>query len=65
MKRTFTCDQCGGTFPRAWSDDEATAEARDVFGRDPETDPTMAVVCDDCYQAIMAALGHEDKGTPQ
>lgn len=50
MSATFTCDRCGGTFPKAWSDDEAEAESRELFG---EIEPTeRAVICDDCFKAV-------------
>jgi len=51
----YRCAACGGTFEEAWTDEEANAEARDVFGMDHEQDPTMALVCDDCYKAMIAA----------
>ena len=47
---TFTCELCGGTFPKAWSDAEAQAEAV-TNGFDIQGD--TAVVCDDCYDKIM------------
>lgn len=49
---TYTCAHCGGTFRHGWSDDEAKAEARDVFGVDPDEDRTMAIICDDCYREL-------------
>jgi hypothetical protein len=51
---TFTCAACGGTFEKGWSDEEAAAEALEVWGPlDPDDEAT---VCDDCYKAIMAEL---------
>jgi hypothetical protein len=52
----FTCDACGGTFDKGWSDAEAATESRAVFGKDRTQDPTMAEVCDDCYKAMMMWL---------
>lgn len=49
---TFTCANCGQTFDKGRSDEEAMAESVAGFG---EYDPDdLCVVCDDCYQAIMA-----------
>jgi len=56
MAETYICAACGGTFATKWSDEEAAAESREVFGVDPDTDPTMAIVCDDCYKAITTAF---------
>lgn len=57
----YTCAQCGGTFNRASDDAPAIAEAARDFGvPDASTDPRMAIVCDDCYRALMAwAQEHE------
>lgn len=56
MAETFTCASCGWTFETSWSDEEACAESRDAFGVDIHQDPTMAVVCDDCYKAMTTAI---------
>lgn len=50
----FTCDSCGETFPKGWSDEEARAEADELFGDDLGDDP--AVVCDDCFNAMTAKI---------
>ena len=50
MSETYKCAQCGGTFDKGWTDDEALAE-KSANGFD-ELD--CAVVCDDCYKTIMA-----------
>ncbi len=55
---TFTCDQCGGTFPFEWSDEKAREEAR-ANGFDPDA-PDMAILCDDCYKAVMAQRAEID-----
>lgn len=47
----YTCKKCGGTFKKAWSDEEAIAETMAVHGVDSTTG--MDVVCDDCYREIM------------
>ncbi len=51
MNETFTCAECGQTFPTAWSDEEATREMNATFPglQKEEAD----VVCDECYQKIM------------
>lgn len=46
---TFTCEACGGTFPKAWSDAEALAESREILGEIPPDQ--VAVICDECYKA--------------
>ncbi len=56
MAETYTCAACGGTFDKEWSDEEAFAESRETFGVDITHDPTMAVLCDDCYQALATAM---------
>lgn len=55
---TFTCAVCGGTFPKAWTDEEAEEEAvRAGFGDVPAEE--RALVCDVCYPIVMALNGHE------
>jgi Fe2+ or Zn2+ uptake regulation protein len=48
---TFTCEECGGTFPREWSDEKAREEAK-ANGFDPDG-VDIAIVCDDCYKKLM------------
>ena len=51
----FTCANCGATHEKGWSDEEAAAEAEENFPGIDVSDPDEApVVCDDCYQRIMA-----------
>lgn len=52
---TFLCAQCGGTFPKGWSDDEAIAEATDN-GFDLADPDDLVVVCDDCYEKMSALI---------
>ncbi len=53
----YRCEDCGGTFDKARSTEEAEREAFENFGvRQASTHPGMALVCDDCYQEIMAAM---------
>jgi DNA-directed RNA polymerase subunit RPC12/RpoP len=52
---TYTCEACGKTFPKGWSDEEAAAEAEELFpGINPGDPAEAGVVCDGCYQTIMA-----------
>ena len=51
---TYTCDHCGGVFDSGRTEAEANAEARANWGVDRTQDPTMAVICDDCYRAMLA-----------
>lgn len=54
----FECASCGGVFPKAWSDAEAEAEAKqDPYGlhSPPADDPfngETVTVCVDCYRAM-------------
>lgn len=48
--KTFVCNACGGTFEKAWSEDEALAEMRARFGDIPEM--KRAIVCADCITAV-------------
>ena len=55
MTDTFTCDNCGDVFDKAWSDEEATAEAEELFPGIDVSDPAeTGIVCDGCYEHIMA-----------
>jgi hypothetical protein len=50
----FTCASCGGTFKKGWSDEEAAAEAQELFPGIDVSDPDEAgVVCDGCFRHIM------------
>ena len=51
--KTYTCAACGGTFEEAWTDEEAAVEYQEVFGHLATS--SMAVVCDDCYNAMVKA----------
>lgn len=53
--RTFVCEACDGEFPASPPED-VLADAVSVFGL-PDPDgppPQMALVCDNCYQQMMA-----------
>lgn len=49
MSNTYTCEACGGTFDKGWSDEEAEAELKTTFGVDKQD---CGLVCDDCYKAM-------------
>ena len=60
MSETFTCDNCGATHEKGWSDAEAAAEAEGNFPGMNISDPAeAALVCDDCYQHIMGRVRAE------
>jgi hypothetical protein len=51
----FTCEHCGRTYEKAWSDEEARAEMDVLFrmlsGRVPES-----VLCDECHADLLEWL---------
>jgi hypothetical protein len=51
---TYLCEECGGRFEKAWSDDEAAAERETLFPGVEIAD--CAVVCDDCFKLILAVV---------
>ena len=52
---SYTCERCGGTFKKGWSDEEAIAEATALFPAGHIAAPEdQATVCDPCFQEIMA-----------
>ena len=55
--REFICENCGETFYSERSDEEAEAEAQFLFGELSEED--KAILCDDCFQKLMAWLKKE------
>lgn len=52
----FLCANCGKTFERGWSDEEAQAEAESLIPADQFEESGTAVVCDDCFKAIMGRV---------
>ena len=57
---TFTCESCGETKEKGWSDAEAAAEAEELFPGIDVSDPAEAgMVCDGCYQHIMGRVHAE------
>lgn len=56
----YRCEGCGNTFENDWTEEEANAEAMDNFGvSEASKDPNMAIVCDDCYEALMSHMAPE------
>jgi hypothetical protein len=53
----FTCECCGGTFPKAWTDEEAQAEAAASGFVDD-----LVVICDDCFEATWPGLWYRATG---
>lgn len=54
---TFTCEDCRGTFDKAWTDEEATAESVAIWGALESAD--AAVVCDDCFETLMRRVSSD------
>jgi ribosomal protein L37AE/L43A len=57
----FTCEQCGRTFTKGWSDDEADAEALRTQGVRRGA-PGTALVCDDCYRKRLKRMMKKGRG---
>ena len=55
----YACECCGNSFESTWSDADARAEKERVFPDVPFS--ACAIVCDDCYQKIMAAVPQPEK----
>jgi len=58
MGNEYKCAACGETYEyvrdETWNDESATTEYRNTFGMEPN--PKLdAVVCDDCYNAMLKA----------
>lgn len=52
--KTYQCERCRGVFDTVDGDERADAEAKDLWGVDNAShDPTMSVICDDCFKAFM------------
>lgn len=54
VQQTFTCEACGETFDKVWTDEESRAEAEAVFA--PEELAEVAVVCSPCLREMLAAM---------
>ena len=53
VKTSFTCADCGGTFEKGRSDEDALAESAARFGELPIDE--LAVVCGDCLPKVIGA----------
>lgn len=49
----YTCDLCGNTYEKSWSDEEAQKEAEELWTQEELASGT-SIVCDDCFNKIMA-----------
>ena len=52
MANEFTCALCGEIYEKSWTDDEAIAEAKSLFG-DNVMEHETSVVCDDCHKVLL------------
>ena len=50
MTDTYECVACHGVFEKGRSDEEATAEMKEIWGTIPEKERVL--ICDDCFYAI-------------
>jgi len=49
----YQCALCGEIYEKGWSDEEAYAEATEIFGKPPEEwDEEQAVICDGCFRQM-------------
>lgn len=46
----FTCEHCGRTFLKAWTEEEAMKELKANFGDREWKRDELCILCDDCYQ---------------
>lgn len=51
---TFTCGNCGGTFVKGWSDEEAAEEYAVNMPGETKDPAEQAYLCDDCYPRLLA-----------
>ncbi len=49
-KNEYQCASCNNIYEKGWSDEEAEAEMKDLWGNLPKEE--MAIVCDDCFKGI-------------
>jgi rubredoxin len=49
----FQCHHCKNVYENEWTDEEAKAEATEIFGKPPdEWNDEKVVVCDTCFQEM-------------
>ena len=51
MSDTYECANCGGTFEKGVTDDEALAELNETLPGIPVEE--CAMFCDDCYNLVL------------
>ncbi len=51
MKNEYTCEACGNTYEKEWTDEEADDEAFKLHGKTSKS-ADMAIVCDDCFNKM-------------
>jgi hypothetical protein len=49
---SYTCGECGGTYEKTRSDEEALAETATLFAGEYASEDDLAMVCDDCWNAM-------------
>lgn len=50
MSDTYECAACHGVFKEGWSEEEAEAEVKAIWGEIPERE--RLVICDDCFNKV-------------
>ena len=60
MSDTFKCELCKSVFKKAWSDEEAAADALETFGGFED----FATVCEDCFSKIFVSAERLEKRRP-
>ena len=52
---TYTCEACGETYEKSWSDAEANKEAQQIFGtvNASEDLENNAIICDICFKKLL------------
>lgn len=53
MSTSFTCYVCHGTFEKAWTDEEARAEAAALWTPEELAVEGTAETCEECFQAFL------------
>lgn len=61
MSEMYTCAQCCKTYVRGWSDEEAAAEAEELWGITDLGELGVDIICDDCFAAVLASAGPTPK----
>lgn len=52
MSNEFTCANCGNTYEKGLSDEEASAQLKEEFGEEYEKED-WDILCEDCYQKFI------------